>query len=125
MPQANFQTQFQRLRQREELLAIMLFLFVIVVFWIIVSVFSSQQTTGVEAAQQKLAAPLSPSLDLSVIDTLEQKKIYSSPELSDFPVYTIASSSAEVSVSGEAPAAEEIVLPADLESTLQSLEEGL
>jgi cytoskeletal protein RodZ len=124
MKTTNFQSQLGKLRQRKELLVILLFLFVIVIFWIMVGVFSSQQTAGITTEQKSLSTPLSPSLNISVIDKLEQKKSYSDDELADFPVYTIQSSigGSEVTT-GSTEQSQSVVLPEELESTLESIEE--
>ena len=71
MKQTNLQDQLKKLRQKKELLIILLFLFVIVVFWIGLSIFSSQQTSGISPEQRELAAPLSPDLNVTVIEKLE------------------------------------------------------
>jgi len=103
---------------------ILLFLFVIVIFWIMVGVFSSQQTAGITTEQKSLSTPLSPSLNISVIDKLEQKKSYSEEELADFPVYTIQSTTGGSGVSaGSTEQSQSVVLPEELESTLESIEE--
>ena len=124
MKTTNFQSQLGKLQQRKELLIILLFLFVIVIFWIVVGVFSSQQTAGITTEQKSLSTPLSPSLNISVIDKLEQKKSYSEEELADFPVYTIQFTTGGSGVSaGSTEQSQSVVLPEELESTLESIEE--
>lgn len=119
---ADFQSQFKKLQQRKELLVILLFLFVIILFWIALSIFSSQQLTGLTAQQQTLAAPLTPTLDTSVIETLEQKKMYDESELGDFPIFTVSDVLPAVSVTSQA--GPEIILPEALEGSLEELEES-
>lgn len=86
------QTQLKKLQQRKELLMIFMFLFVIVLFWIGLSIFSSQQKLGITAEQKKLALPLSPNIEVSVVEKLEQKKWYEDWELQSFPVYAVLQS---------------------------------
>lgn len=81
--------QLQNLRQRRELLIILLFLFVITIFWIGLGIFSSQQKSGISAEQLRLAQPLSPNLDVGVIEKLERKNIYTESELNDFPIFVV------------------------------------
>lgn len=125
MPNNTFQVQFKRLQQRRELLAIFIFLFVIVIFWIGVELFSSQHQTGVTSKEQAAAAPLSPTLNIAIIEKLEQKKLYGTEELGGFPIYTVADQASGSAVLTGAGAANSVNLPSDLEQALQSLEEGL
>ncbi|HCR81718.1 MAG: hypothetical protein UX28_C0001G0080 [Candidatus Pacebacteria bacterium GW2011_GWA1_46_10] len=125
MKQIDIQSQFKRLQQRKELLVILLFLFVIIIFWIALSVLSSQQTVGITTEQKALSAPLSPNLNRAVIEKLEQKKGYSLEELADFPVHTIQTpvSVRTVTVTGNTES-ESVVLPEELENTLESIEQA-
>lgn len=83
----DFQAQLQNLRNRKELLVIMIFLLVIVVLWIVGGILSSQRSLGITPEQRRLAEPLSPALDAVVIQKLEQKRAYNESELSAFPLY--------------------------------------
>jgi len=123
---ARFPDQLRRLRQRRELLIISLFLFVIIIFWIAIGIFSSQQRSGISAEQRELAQPLSPSLDTSVIERLELKKIYPVEELQDFPIFVITDNQGQAVLidARETAGSESVVLPSDLELELQQLEEG-
>lgn len=92
MPTAQTQTQlaFEQLQKRKEYLVALILLFVIVIVWIGVSVFSSQQQLGISPADKKLAQPIKPTLNVSVLDSIEQKRLYSGAELADFPVFAQA-----------------------------------
>lgn len=128
----DFQTQLKKLRYRKEVLVIMLFLLVIAVFWIALSIFTSQRQTGISSEQQQLAQPLTPVLDTAIIERLEQKRVYESEELSDFPIFlvetsqnpaqVIGGSSAEPTGSNE-PAQTNVILPDELEGDLQQAEQ--
>jgi ABC-type Na+ efflux pump permease subunit len=126
MKEITLQSQFRKLQQRRELLVILLFLLVIVFFWITLSLFSSQFDSGITPEQQKLAVPLSPNLDLAVIEKLEQKHFFDSSELTTFPVYTVQpviAANVSTSTSGESTE-QAVTLPQDLENTLQLIEEN-
>lgn len=82
-----FQDQFKKLRQRKEFLIILLFLFVIIIFWIGLGMFSSQQKLGITPEQKKLSLPLSPNIDIATLEKLEQKREFQDYELQDFPIY--------------------------------------
>lgn len=118
----------KRLQQRKELLVILVFLFVIVIVWIALSLFSSQQKTGITAEQQKLAQPLTPVLDESVIEKLEAKKMYTSNDLADFPILTAPSAAQTVRGSATGVAATsaptEVILPSAVEGQLKNLEQN-
>jgi hypothetical protein len=58
-------------------------------FWISVSLFSSQRSTKISPDVNKLAEPLVPTLDTSVLDTIDSKVTYTTEELADFPIMVI------------------------------------
>jgi len=121
---AGLADQFEKLKQRKELLVILIFLFVIIVFWISFGLFSSQQKSGISAEQKKVSQPLSPSIDSSVIEKLELKKSYSAAELRDFPIFIITESQGEaVLIDSREDLPPEVVLPPEIEGELQQQEE--
>jgi len=83
------QDQLKNLKKRKEVLIILIFLFVIVIFWIGLSLFSSQQKLGITPEQKALAQPLTPNVNTAVLEKLEAKKKYSDFELREFPIYAI------------------------------------
>ena len=90
------QEQLKKLKQRKELLVILLFLFVIIIFWIGLGLFSSQQKLGITPEQKKMSQPLTPNIDITTLEKLEQKKKYSDYELQDFPIYMLYQDGAEI-----------------------------
>lgn len=125
----DFQTQLAKLRLRKEVLIIMVFVLVIAVLWIGLSVFSSQQQTGITPEQRQLAQPLTPVLDLAVIERLEQKRVYGSEELSNFPLFVVEaernSNQFGNASSVPDPSGSSVVLPEDLEGDLEQAEQPL
>ncbi len=83
------QDQLKGLKKRKEILVILIFLFVIVIFWIGLSLFSSQEKLGITPEQKKMSQPLTPNLNVATLEKLEQKKKYSEFELKNFPVYSL------------------------------------
>jgi ABC-type Na+ efflux pump permease subunit len=81
------QDQLKNLKKRKEILIILLFLFVIVIFWIGLSLFSSQQKLGITPEQKKLSQPLTPNIDVTTLEKIEKKKKYTDYELQNFPIY--------------------------------------
>lgn len=114
----------KRLQQRRELLVILLFLFVIVVFWVGLSLLASQQQSGITASQQKAAQSLSPVLNMQVIEALENKRVYTASELRSFTIIQTPTTASTATVE-ETVGLDRVVLPEDLEGQIQLLEENL
>jgi ABC-type Na+ efflux pump permease subunit len=124
----NLNDQLKNLQQRKELLVILLFLFVIVILWIAIDVFSSQQRSGISAQQKKIAQPLSPNLDTAVLDKLNQKTIYTAEELADFPIFIVEDDQGQqvlIDARTGSSADGEVALPEDLEGALEEIEADL
>ena len=81
--------QFTILKHKRQLLTILTLLFICVIFWGIVSLFSSQQVTKVDAKLLKLSTPITPNLDLETLNTLEEKRSFTDEELTNFPIYRL------------------------------------
>lgn len=71
------------------MLAILVLLFVCVVFWMGGTLFSSQRDTKIDPELTRLAKPLSPTLDVTVIEQIEEKRQYTEDELANFTIYKI------------------------------------
>jgi hypothetical protein len=82
-------THFAQLRYKQEILAIFSLLLVSVLFWIIISLFSSQQKTKITPELTKMAVTLNPTVNTALLDELVTKKMYTQSELSQFPIFTI------------------------------------
>ncbi len=76
-------------RTRNFILIVLSLLFVCVIFWILISLISSQKTSKVPETSIKLAEPLNPVLDTSKLDALDSKIYYAPEELQSFPVNII------------------------------------
>lgn len=104
------QDQLKKLRRRKEILIILLFLFVIVIFWIGLSLFSSQQKLGITPEQKKLSQPLTPNIDVATLEKIERKQKFSEYELQGFPIYVnyqTGGSTTKIDVSEGFPEVEE------------------
>lgn len=84
-----FSKEITKLRRNQQILTILVLLLVSMAFWIIVSLFSSQRSTKISPDINKLAEPLVPTLDTSVLDTIDSKVTYTTEELADFPIMVI------------------------------------
>jgi len=88
----NPQKKLSNLRIKQQALYILIFSFVTVIVWIIGSLFRSQQRTGISPDLIELAKPLSPTINVSVIDSIEARKVYSDQDLFNFQIYKIIKS---------------------------------
>lgn len=93
--QRSFSKELTKLRTNQQILTILVLLFICMVFWIIVSLFSSQTSTKVTPEMTQKAEPLNPTLSTQVLDTLESKKVFTDEELSNFPIYVIQKSTTD------------------------------
>jgi len=82
-----FQKELLGLHHKQQVLGILVFSLVTVILWVGISLITSQTKTSISPALIKLARPLSPTLNIEVIDTLEQKRVYDQAELTGFPIY--------------------------------------
>jgi hypothetical protein len=80
------------LRIKQQALYIMIFSFVTVVIWISGSLFKSQRKTGIAPDLLELAKPLSPTINVELINSIEQSANYSDQELFNFQVYKLIKS---------------------------------
>lgn len=80
---------FARLKYKQQLLAIFSLLLVCIMFWIGISIFSSQQKVLISPDLLKMSQSLNPSLQVELLDSLQNKKMYSDTDLAQFPIYVI------------------------------------
>jgi hypothetical protein len=81
--------QFAKLKEQRSLMVGLLFLLVIVVFWIGLGLFSSQQKFAVPKELRDLAKPLTPTVDEEALARVEKKQTYSDGELASFTIYKV------------------------------------
>lgn len=89
MKQPSLTQELQNLQKNRQFLAIMVLLFVCVMFWTGITLFASQRSTKLDEHLVQLAQPLNPTLDEAVISQIEQKQYLTSEELASFPIYKI------------------------------------
>jgi hypothetical protein len=77
------------LKQKQAFLRILIFSLVTVIIWVGLSIFRTQQQTSVSSELQKLSEPLNPNINTTVLDRIEQKRVYSAEELTNFTIYRI------------------------------------
>lgn len=87
--QRSFSRELNKLRTSQQILTILVLLFICMVFWIIVSLFSSQNSSKITPDMTEKAAQFSPTLSTQVMDGLQNKRVFTDEELSNFPIYVI------------------------------------
>lgn len=87
--QRSFSKELSKLRRNQQILTILVLLFVTMAVWILVSLASSQRTSKITPEVKQMALPLTPTLDTTAIDKLESKVTYTEEELSTFPINVI------------------------------------
>jgi hypothetical protein len=85
----SFTKDLIRLKSNRQFLTIMILLFVVVLFWVFVSVATSQRSERISPELTRLATPLIPSVELEVVSRIQQKRSYTNQELSSFTIYKI------------------------------------
>lgn len=80
------------LRIKQQALYVMIFSFVTIVIWISASLFRSQRRTGISPDLLELAKPLSPTINVEIIDEIEESINYSDQELVQFQIYKLIKS---------------------------------
>lgn len=91
MRKTSFVDQLKNLKHGQQLLAMAILLLVVSVAWIFLGIFTGQQSSSITPAQKKASAPLTPQLDETILEEIENKKVYSESELDTFPIYKIIS----------------------------------
>ena len=79
----------KKLQKNKQFLIILMLLFVALLFWMTISLITSQTTEKISLELTTLAKPLTPSIDITVLDKIEQKRSYSSEELSAFTIFKV------------------------------------
>lgn len=59
------------------------------IIWVFASIYASQNNTSIPEEAKLAASSLDPNLNLKLLDNLGNKKIYSTEELIDFPIFII------------------------------------
>jgi low affinity Fe/Cu permease len=77
---------------KQQALYVMIFSFVTVLIWISGSLFKSQRKTGISPDLLELATPLSPTINIDLIDNIEESVNYSDQALANFQIYKIIKS---------------------------------
>ena len=88
--QNSFSKDLKHLQKNQQFLTIVVLLFVCMIFWLVISLFSTSQEKQTDASLLQLAKPLNPTIDRDVFSLLEKRQSYSKQDLESFPIYKFA-----------------------------------
>jgi len=91
MRKNSFIDQLKSLRRGQQLLAIIILLLIVSIGWIFLGIFAGQQTSKISPELTKAASPLTPQLDDTILEEIENKHEYTKEELENFPIYKVIS----------------------------------
>ena len=82
----------RKIKQSKQFLTIFILLFVVLLFWIIISLVSSQTATKIDPELQLFAKPLTPVIDTEIFNGISAKKEYTAEELAGFTIFKVLTS---------------------------------
>lgn len=101
---------FRQLLVQQQILTILLFTFVVIMIWVISSIYFSYSKTTLTTTDKALIAPLNPRLDSTLFEKLAARKAWNDQELSSFeprielPTLEIAETAGTSSIPAVTPA---------------------
>lgn len=98
----DIQKQLAKLRRDKRLLWLGILFFVLVVLWILVSIFATSKTSSVSPELKNLAKSFVPRLESKLFDEILPKRNFSEEELSAFPIYIFDKKSSDKNSVGTA-----------------------
>jgi hypothetical protein len=87
MPTSELQNQLAKLRRDKKILWLGILFFVLVVLWILVSIFATSRTSTIAPELRELARPFVPRLESRVFEEIMAKRVFDEGELGYFPIY--------------------------------------
>lgn len=79
--------QLIKLRRDKRILWLGIMFFVMVILWILISIFAVTKTSSISPELRELAKSFVPRLESKVFDEIAAKKEFSEAELSSFPIF--------------------------------------
>lgn len=96
MKNNDIQKQLAKLRRDKRVLWLGILFFVLVVMWILLSIFTTSRTSSVSPELRELAKPFVPRLESKVFDEILRKRAFDQGELQEFPIYVFDKQVGEV-----------------------------
>jgi hypothetical protein len=92
---SELEKQLTRLRHQKNLLWLGILFFVLVILWILVSIFTSSRTSTISPELRELAKPFIPRLESRIFDDIGAQRTYGQGELGFFSIYIVDKNSLE------------------------------
>lgn len=89
MAENNIQKQLIRLRRNKKFLWFGILFLVLVIIWILTSIFATTKTSTISQELRDLAKPFVPRLESKVLDEILVKRVFSDEELSNFSIFVL------------------------------------
>lgn len=89
MSNYNYKEKLLQLKRNQFLLYIGIFTLFTVFIWIAATLLRSQTSSGITRELREAATPLNPNINTELFTQLQQKRVFSSQELNNFPIYMI------------------------------------
>lgn len=86
---SELEKQLNRLRHQKNLLWLGILLFVLVILWILLSIFTSSRTSTITPELKELAKPFVPRLESNIFADIQGQRTYTQGEIGFFPIYVI------------------------------------
>jgi hypothetical protein len=90
-----FEKQLDKIRRQKKLLIALILFFVVILTWILVSIFATQARHAVSPELIKLAEPLVPSLNKQLLEDLQGRAYFTDEQLENFSIYVVLSERGE------------------------------
>jgi len=90
-----FERQLDQIKRQKKLFIALILFFVVILTWILVSIFASQTKQAIGPELIKLAEPLVPNLNTQLLDDLQEKRYFSDEQLEKFSIYVLLSERGE------------------------------
>lgn len=87
MDNNDIQKQLAKLRRNKKFLWLGVLFLVVIIMWILVSIFATTKTSSISQELRDLAKPFVPRLESKVFDEIFNKQAFSDEELADFPIF--------------------------------------
>ena len=85
----DIQKQLIKLRRNKKILWLGILFLVLVIFWILVSIFATTKTSVISPELRELSKPFISRLESKVFDEILTQQIFSEEELSSFPIFIL------------------------------------
>lgn len=86
---AQFRSQIRNAKRSRILLIAGILLLVTVLSWVFISVFAVKDSSEASDRARALVTPLSPTLDIELLNSLRSKRVFTPEELASFTIYRI------------------------------------